>query len=113
MSVLLSEDKGCGVLTKMIYSVRKLVIGPAVSAISKYKELVTSAGAGIGKSVGMVSEVGDQDVQALGIVDRLDKIEDWLKALAFLLQLVAKLSAIFHCWDRLCRTPMRHRSSWR
>ena len=35
-------------------------------------ELVTSAGAEIGKSVGMVLEVGDQAVQALGIEDRLD-----------------------------------------
>ena len=68
----------------MIYSVRKLVIWLAVSAISKYKELVTSAEADIGKSVGMVLEVGDQAVQALGIVDSLDKMEDWLKALAFL-----------------------------
>ena len=96
----------------MIYSVRKLVIGLAVSAISKYKELVTSAEAEIGKSVGMVLEVGDQAVQALGIVDMMDKMEDWLKALACL-QFMAKLSAIFHCWDRLCRAPIRHTSSWR
>jgi hypothetical protein len=59
-------------LAKMIYSGRKLVMGLAFSAISKYIELVTSAWAMIGKSVGMVLEVGDQAVQALGIEDRLD-----------------------------------------
>ena len=40
----------------MIYSGRKLVMGLAFSAISKYIELVTSAGAEVGKSVGMVLE---------------------------------------------------------
>ena len=59
-------------------------MGLAFSAISKYIELVTSAGAEVGKSVGMVLEVGDQVVQALGIEDRLDKMEEWPKALAFL-----------------------------
>ena len=68
----------------MIYSGRKPVMGLAFSAISKYLELVTSAAAGVGKSVGMVLEVGDQVVQALGIEDRLDKMEELPKALAFL-----------------------------
>jgi hypothetical protein len=49
----------------MIYSGRKLVMGLAFSAISKYIELVTSAEAEVGKSVGMVLEVGEQVVRAL------------------------------------------------
>ena len=65
-----SQQEDC--LAKMIYSGRKLVMGLAFSAISKYIELVTSAWAVIGKSVGMVLEVEDQAVQALGIEDRLD-----------------------------------------
>ena len=59
-------------------------MGLAFSAISKYIELVTSAGAEVGKSVGMVLEVGDQAVIAFGIEDRLDKMEEWMKVLAFL-----------------------------
>ena len=40
----------------MIYSGRKLVVGLAFSATSKYIEVVTSAGAEVGKRVGMVLE---------------------------------------------------------
>jgi hypothetical protein len=47
-----SQQEDC--LAKMIYSGRKLVMGLAFSAVSKYIALVTSAGAEIGKSVGMV-----------------------------------------------------------
>ena len=43
-------------LAKMIYSGRKLVVGLAFSATSKYIEVVTSAGAEVGKIVGMVLE---------------------------------------------------------
>lgn len=64
----------------MIYSRRKLVMGLAFYAISKYIELVTSAGAEVCKNVGMVLEVGDQAVQALALEDRLVKMEEWLKA---------------------------------
>ena len=49
-----SQQEDC--LAKMIYSGRKLVVGLAFSATSKYIELVTSAGAEVGKSVGMVLE---------------------------------------------------------
>ena len=77
-----SQQEDC--LAKMIYSGRKLVMGLTFSAISKYIELVTSAGAEVGKSVGMVLEVGDQAVIAFGIEDRLDKMEEWMKVLAFL-----------------------------
>ena len=59
-------------------------------------ELVTSAGAEIGKSVGMVLEVGDQAVQALGIEDRLDKMKEWLKALAFLSSVSGKDDHFHH-----------------
>ena len=40
----------------MIYSGRKLVVGLAFSATSKYIELLISAGAEVGKNVGMVLE---------------------------------------------------------
>ena len=40
----------------MIYSERKLVVGLAFSAISKYIEVVNSAGAEVGRSVGIVLE---------------------------------------------------------
>ena len=46
-----SQQEDCQ--AKMIYSGRKLVMGLVFSAISKYIELVTSAGAEVGKSVGM------------------------------------------------------------
>ena len=68
----------------MIYSGGKLVLGLAFSATSKYIELVTSAGAEVGKSVGMVLEVEDQAVQALATQDSLEKMEELMKALAFL-----------------------------
>jgi hypothetical protein len=51
---------------------RKLVMGLAFSAISKYIEKITSAGAEVRKTLGMVLEVGDQAVQGLGVDDRLD-----------------------------------------
>ena len=59
-------------------------MGLAFSATSKYIELIPSAGAKVGKSVGMLLEVGDQAVQAFGIEDRLEKMSEWLKALSFL-----------------------------
>ena len=59
-------------------------MGLAFSATSKYIELVTSAGAEVGKSVGMVLEVEDQAVQALATQDSLEKMEELMKALAFL-----------------------------
>ena len=111
----------------MIYSGRKLVMGLAFSAISKYIELVTSAGAEGGTSVGMVLEVGDQVVHAFGIEDRLDKMEEWPKALAFLSSDSGKDDHFHHfaesfvvllinqeripeavllCGDRLCRATM-------
>ena len=60
-----SQKEDC--LSKMIYSGGKLVLGLAFSATSKYIELVTSAGAEVGKSVGMVLEVGDEAIQTLGV----------------------------------------------
>ena len=77
-----SQKEDC--LSKMIYSGGKLVLGLVFSATSKYIELVTSAGAEVGKSVGMVLEVEDQAVQALATQDSLEKMEELMKALAFL-----------------------------
>jgi hypothetical protein len=74
-----SQQQDC--LAKM----SKLVMGLALSAIGKYIELVTSAEAEVGNSVGMVLEIGDQAVQVLGSEDRLDKMGEWLKALTFLI----------------------------
>ena len=50
-----SQQEDC--LAKMIYSGRKLVMGLALSAIGKYIELVTSAEAEVGNSVGMVGRL--------------------------------------------------------
>ena len=55
------------------------------------KELVTSAGAELRKSVVMVLQVGEQAVQALAAQDKLEKMEDWLNALAFLSSVRAKM----------------------
>ena len=55
-------------LAKMIYSGRKLVVGLAFSATSKYIELVTSAGAEVGKRLGMVLTPGYPGLESSGQV---------------------------------------------
>ena len=100
----------------MIYSGRKLVVGLAFSATSKYIEVVTSAGAEVGNAM-----------LALGVEDRLVKMEECLKALTFLSSIsdfaesfvVLLISQeripgkILLCGGRLCRATVRPGSSWR
>ena len=62
----------------------------AWSPASMYKELFTSAGAELRKNVVTVLQVGEQAVQALTAQDKLEKMEEWLKALAFLTSVSVK-----------------------
>ena len=61
------------------------MVGLAFSATSKYIEVVTSAGAEVGNAM-----------LALGVEDRLVKMEECLKALAFLSSLSGKDDYFHH-----------------
>ena len=89
-----SQKEDC--LAKIIYTGRNLVEGPAHVALMKYIELVTAEGPDLGKSVGMVLEIGDQAVIVLGMEDKLGKMEEWLKALSFLSSMTGKADFINH-----------------